>query len=122
MAGELIWALEALDAIDAIARYIARDSAVHARRFVSEIPELGELFLTLPPTGRRTSMNIYMAGSDIISTEVFFDTAYAIALSSAKDQCPDFLSAFIGVSRALSTVAGVTPPPTLCARRRFAPC
>jgi plasmid stabilization system protein ParE len=37
MAGELIWSLEALDDIDAIARYIARDSAVHARRVVSEI-------------------------------------------------------------------------------------
>jgi len=52
MAGELIWALEALDDIDAIARYIARDSAVHARRVVSEILELGELFLTQPLMGR----------------------------------------------------------------------
>ena len=39
MAGELIWALEALDDIDAIARYIARDSAVYTRRVVSEILE-----------------------------------------------------------------------------------
>ena len=52
MAGELIWALEALDDIDAIARYIARDSAVYARRVVSEIFELGELLLTQPLMGR----------------------------------------------------------------------
>ncbi|WP_295622540.1 type II toxin-antitoxin system RelE/ParE family toxin [uncultured Lamprocystis sp.] len=55
MAGELIWALEALDDIDAIARYIARyiarDSAVYARRVVSEILELGELLLTQPLMG-----------------------------------------------------------------------
>ncbi len=48
MAAELIWALEALDDIDAMARYIARDSAVYARRVVLEMLELGELFLTQP--------------------------------------------------------------------------
>jgi plasmid stabilization system protein ParE len=35
MAGEVIWAAEALDDIDAIAAYIARDSLVLARRVVS---------------------------------------------------------------------------------------
>ena len=52
MAGELIWTLEALDDIDAIARYIARDSDVHAGRVVSEIMNLGELLLTQPLMGR----------------------------------------------------------------------
>lgn len=37
MAEDLIWAMEALDDIDAVVRYVARDSAVHARRVVSEI-------------------------------------------------------------------------------------
>lgn len=52
MAGELIWTLEALDDIDAIAHYIARDSNVHAQRVVSEIMELGELLVTQPLMGR----------------------------------------------------------------------
>ena len=52
MAGELIWTLEALDDINAIARNIARDSHVHARRVVSEIMDLGELLLTQPLMGR----------------------------------------------------------------------
>lgn len=52
MAGGLIWALEALDDIDAIAQFIGRDSQVHARRVVSEIMELGELLLAQPRMGR----------------------------------------------------------------------
>ncbi|WP_295394912.1 hypothetical protein [uncultured Thiodictyon sp.] len=39
MAGQLIWTLEVLDDIEAIARYIARGSTVHAGRIVSEILE-----------------------------------------------------------------------------------
>jgi plasmid stabilization system protein ParE len=52
MAGDVIWALEALDDIDAIASYIARDSTIHASRVASEIFDLGELLLTQPMMGR----------------------------------------------------------------------
>jgi plasmid stabilization system protein ParE len=52
MAGDVIWALEALDDIDAIARYIARDSQTQARRVVSEVLDLAELLVTQPSMGR----------------------------------------------------------------------
>ncbi len=35
MAGGVVWSEEALDDIDAIAAYIARDSVTHARQFAS---------------------------------------------------------------------------------------
>ncbi|MBK1633701.1 type II toxin-antitoxin system mRNA interferase toxin, RelE/StbE family [Thiohalocapsa halophila] len=52
MAGEVIWAAEALDDIDAIAAYIARDSLVLARRVVSAFFECSDLLLTQPRMGR----------------------------------------------------------------------
>jgi plasmid stabilization system protein ParE len=52
MAGEVIWATEALDDIDAIAAYIARDSVVQARRVVSAFFECSDLLLTQPRMGR----------------------------------------------------------------------
>jgi plasmid stabilization system protein ParE len=52
MAGEVIWAAEALDDIDAIAAYIARDSLVQARRVVSAFFESSDLLLTQPGMGR----------------------------------------------------------------------
>jgi plasmid stabilization system protein ParE len=52
MAGGVIWSQEALDDIDAIAAYIARDSLAHARRFVSQVLDLGDLILTQPEMGR----------------------------------------------------------------------
>lgn len=52
MAGDVIWASEALDDIDAIAAYIARDSLVHARRVVAALFELSDLLLTQPRLGR----------------------------------------------------------------------
>ncbi len=52
MAGGVIWSQGALDDIDAIAEYIARDSHIHAQRVVSEIFDLGEILLTQPRMGR----------------------------------------------------------------------
>lgn len=40
MAAELIWSSESLDDIDAIARFIARDSPHHAQRVVEALFEL----------------------------------------------------------------------------------
>lgn len=55
MAGEVIWSTEALDDLDAIAAYIARDSATQARRFVSEAFDLSDLILTQPLMSRVVS-------------------------------------------------------------------
>jgi toxin ParE1/3/4 len=52
MAAELIWSDEALDDIDAIAQFIARDSTHHARRVVDMLFELGEVIATHPLAGR----------------------------------------------------------------------
>ena len=45
MAAEVIWSSEALDDLDAIARFIARDSLHHAQRVVEVLFELGEVML-----------------------------------------------------------------------------
>jgi len=52
VAGEVIWATEALDDIDAIAAYIARDSLVQARRVVGALFDCSDLLLTQPRMGR----------------------------------------------------------------------
>jgi plasmid stabilization system protein ParE len=52
MAGQVIWSEEALDDVDAIAAYIARDSVTHARRFVSEVFDVTDLLVTQPRMGR----------------------------------------------------------------------
>jgi toxin ParE1/3/4 len=51
MAGELIWARAALDDIEAIAAFIARDSRTHARRIVERIFDGAELLLKHPAMG-----------------------------------------------------------------------
>ena len=52
MVGRVVWSEEALDDIDAIAAYMARDSMTHARRFVSEVFCLVDLLVTQPRMGR----------------------------------------------------------------------
>ena len=52
MVGRVVWSEEALDDIDAIAAYIARDSITHARRFVSEVVRLVDLLVTQSRMGR----------------------------------------------------------------------
>lgn len=52
MAAALIWSSEALDDIDAIAEFIARDSPHHARRVVEGLFELGDQALEHPRAGR----------------------------------------------------------------------
>ncbi len=51
MAGELIWSRTALDDIEAIAVFIARDSLIHARRIVEQIIACGERLLVQPALG-----------------------------------------------------------------------
>ncbi|NEX21477.1 type II toxin-antitoxin system RelE/ParE family toxin [Thiorhodococcus mannitoliphagus] len=48
MAGELIWSRTAVDDIDAIATWIARDSAMHARLLVERVMAQGESLLDEP--------------------------------------------------------------------------
>jgi len=52
MAAGLIWSLEALDDIDAIADYISRDSPYHAQGVVEAILALEDSILTHPKAGR----------------------------------------------------------------------
>ena len=52
MVGRVVWSEEALDDIDAIAAYMARDSMTHARRFVSEVFCLVDLLATQSRMGR----------------------------------------------------------------------
>ncbi len=52
MAAELIWTEEALDDIDAIAQFIARDSPHHARRVVGAMFELSDAIGEQPMIGR----------------------------------------------------------------------
>lgn len=52
MARELIWSNEALDDIDAIARFIERDSPQHARRLVDALFALGDSICDQPMIGR----------------------------------------------------------------------
>jgi plasmid stabilization system protein ParE len=52
MAAELIWSEESLDDIDAIARFIARDSRHHAQRVVEMLFELSDVIVTHPLAGR----------------------------------------------------------------------
>lgn len=49
MAGELIWSRAALDDLDAIATFIARDSVIHARFVVEKIIARAERLLAQPP-------------------------------------------------------------------------
>ena len=48
MAGELIWSRAALDDLEAIAAFIARDSRIHARRCVERLLESCERLLAQP--------------------------------------------------------------------------
>lgn len=52
MVRALIWSDEALDDIDAIAQFIARDSEHHARRVVEALFTLGEAITEQPLAGR----------------------------------------------------------------------
>ena len=52
MARELIWSDEALDDIDGIARFIARDSLHHAKRVVAALFELSDAIVEQPMSGR----------------------------------------------------------------------
>lgn len=52
MAQSLTWSNEALDDIDDIAEYIARDSVYYAQRVVQQIFELGDTLLDQPELGR----------------------------------------------------------------------
>jgi toxin ParE1/3/4 len=52
MAAELNWSDEALEDIDAIARFIARDSPHHAQRVVEALFELGGVIVAHPLAGR----------------------------------------------------------------------
>jgi plasmid stabilization system protein ParE len=52
MAAALIWSTEALDDIDAVAEFIARDSLHHAQRVVERLLELGDQVLEHPLAGR----------------------------------------------------------------------
>jgi toxin ParE1/3/4 len=52
MAAALSWSHEALDDIDAIAAFIARDSIHHAGRVVEALFEIGEAIAASPMAGR----------------------------------------------------------------------
>ena len=52
MVAALIWTDEALDDIEAIAQFIARDSAHHAQRVVDGLMELGDGIVEHPLAGR----------------------------------------------------------------------
>ena len=52
MARSLIWSTEALDDIDAIAQFIARDSPQHARKVVESLFELSDTVGEQPMLGR----------------------------------------------------------------------
>ena len=52
MAAALIWSSESLDDIDAIAKFIGRDSLHHAQRVVEGLFELGEMLAAHPLAGR----------------------------------------------------------------------
>jgi plasmid stabilization system protein ParE len=52
MAAALSWSHEALDDIDAIAAFIARDSTRHAGRVVEALFELGDAIAAAPMAGR----------------------------------------------------------------------
>lgn len=52
MVARLIWSLEALDDIDAIAGYISRDSPYHAQGVVDAILALEDAILAHPKAGR----------------------------------------------------------------------
>ncbi|QGU32428.1 type II toxin-antitoxin system RelE/ParE family toxin [Thermochromatium tepidum] len=48
MAGELIWSRAALDDLEAIAAFVARDSAIQARRLVEQVFQGAERLLVRP--------------------------------------------------------------------------
>lgn len=52
MAARISWSQEALDDLDAIAEYIARDSLYYARRVVEEAFELADSLIDSPKRGR----------------------------------------------------------------------
>lgn len=52
MAGPLNWSSKALEDIDAIAEFIARDSPRHARRIIEALFELGDVIEVHPFAGR----------------------------------------------------------------------
>jgi plasmid stabilization system protein ParE len=52
MAGPLNWTSEALEDIDAIADFIARDSPRHAKRIIEALFELGDVIEVHPFAGR----------------------------------------------------------------------
>ena len=52
MAARVTWSQAALDDVDAIADYVSRDSAVHARRVVDELFALADSLTEQPQRGR----------------------------------------------------------------------
>lgn len=53
MAGELIWSRAALDDLEAIAAFVARDSAIQARRLVEHVFQGAEQLLARPTLDQR---------------------------------------------------------------------
>lgn len=53
MAGELIWSRAALDDIEAIAAFVARDSAIQTRRLVEQVFQGAERLLIRPTLDQR---------------------------------------------------------------------
>lgn len=53
MAGELIWSRAALDDIEAIAAFVARDSVIQARRLVEHVFQSAERLLVRPTLDQR---------------------------------------------------------------------
>jgi toxin ParE1/3/4 len=53
MAGELIWSRAALDDIEAIAAFVARDSGIQARRLVEQVFQGAERLLVRPTLDQR---------------------------------------------------------------------
>ena len=52
MAKSVIWSDEALQDLEAIASFIARDSRYYAQKVISEIVEKGESLVDFPESGR----------------------------------------------------------------------
>jgi plasmid stabilization system protein ParE len=48
----IVWSGDALDDIDALARYIARDSILYAQQMVSDIMRSGDALTSQPTRGR----------------------------------------------------------------------
>lgn len=77
MAAELIWSLEALDDIDAIADYISRDSPWHAQAVVECLPGHGRGIAEYPQAGRIVSELGNLTYESVSSTAIAWCTRSA---------------------------------------------